>query len=134
FKELLQIVRKQSGYNFFYKESDIDLEKKIAINLKDVEIKKVLDVIAREYHLNYSVKNNIINFSKANSSSERQRPESSKSSEKEIVQHLDVSGIVIDDQGKKLAGATVRIKGTDLLTFTDQNGHFIIRNVPLDGH
>lgn len=46
----------------------------------------------------------------------------------------NIMGKVVDMNGYDLKGATVRIEGTDFVATTDENGEFIIRNVPVSNH
>src|SRR4051812_43055178 len=43
-----------------------------------------------------------------------------------ITQQVPVTGTVNDDKGSPLAGATVRVRGTNTTTVTDVNGQFSI--------
>ena len=47
--DVLKQIEAQSDYVFFYNNADIDTEKKISINMKDANIKDVLDKILNEY-------------------------------------------------------------------------------------
>jgi TonB-linked SusC/RagA family outer membrane protein len=49
-----------------------------------------------------------------------------------FAQNRQISGTVTDDKQAPLVGATVSVKGTDVLTSTDGSGRFII-NVPANG-
>ena len=42
---------------------------------------------------------------------------------------IDVKGRVVDEKGEPLAGATVRVKGTNKATSTDESGNFALKNV-----
>jgi TonB-linked SusC/RagA family outer membrane protein len=42
-----------------------------------------------------------------------------------------VQGKVTDEQGKSLIGATVKTRNGNVVTFTDRDGKFILKNVPL---
>ncbi len=44
-----------------------------------------------------------------------------------FAQTAAVTGTVLDEQGKPIAGATVLVKGTSLGTTTDESGRFSIR-------
>jgi uncharacterized membrane protein len=43
----------------------------------------------------------------------------------------NIMGQVVDMNGYSISGATVRIDGTDFRTTTDENGEYLIRNVPV---
>jgi len=42
-----------------------------------------------------------------------------------------IEGTVVDGDGEPIAGAEVKVKGTDIVTTTDENGHYILENVPV---
>ena len=41
-----------------------------------------------------------------------------------------VNGQYHDDRGRKVQGATVRVEGTDIINFTDENGRYVLHDVP----
>ncbi len=45
-----------------------------------------------------------------------------------------ISGVVMDDSGSPVAGATVSVEGTNLTTITDSDGHFLLENVSVGQH
>ncbi|WP_149527428.1 SusC/RagA family TonB-linked outer membrane protein [Sphingobacterium hotanense] len=44
-------------------------------------------------------------------------------------QNLQLSGKVVDDAGKELAGATVSIKGTNMQVSTDESGNYVLQGI-----
>lgn len=50
----------------------------------------------------------------------------------ELFQEIDVSGRVTDAQGQALPGVNVIVKGTETGASTDQDGRFVLENVPED--
>ncbi len=54
----------------------------------------------------------------------------------ETVQGIEtpgVSGIVLDEEGKPIENATVRLQATSLFTTTNSEGHFILNGIQKDG-
>src|SRR5690606_34035028 len=48
------------------------------------------------------------------------------------VQQRSVRGVVTDEQGQPIPFAAVKIKGTTLVTSTNEKGQFVINNLPPD--
>jgi hypothetical protein len=48
----------------------------------------------------------------------------------QIVLNGSISGIVTDNEGGTIAGATVRLEGTTFETTTDGTGNYLIENIP----
>lgn len=45
-----------------------------------------------------------------------------------------ISGVVLDDAGEPLTGATILVQGTTLGTITDMNGQYVLKQVPAGTH
>ena len=50
-----------------------------------------------------------------------------------IAQTHKLSGRVLDENGQPLPGATIVVKGSNIGTVADDNGNFVINNVPNAG-
>lgn len=85
--DVLKQIEAQSDYVFFYNNADIDTKKKISINMKDANIKDVLDKILNEYSYRINNKKIII-------TAKRQAP----------VRTNKISGVVSDDSGQPIIG------------------------------
>jgi hypothetical protein len=48
------------------------------------------------------------------------------------AQATTVTGLVLDENGEPVIGATVSVKGSNVTTVTDFDGHFTLKNVPKD--
>lgn len=92
--DVLKQIEAQSDYVFFYNNADIDTKKKISINMKDANIKDVLDKILNEYSYRINNKKIII-------TAKRQAP----------VRTNKISGVVSDDSGQPIIGGNVLVKG-----------------------
>ncbi|MDD2612389.1 MAG: carboxypeptidase-like regulatory domain-containing protein, partial [Bacteroidales bacterium] len=110
-KEILKVIETKSQYRFFYNESLKGLDKISSLQVKDVSIDKAMSILLTKSNINYKLeKNNIVVLiAKMNES----KGESKK-----------ITGIVTDQSGDPIIGATVMIKGTKNGTMTDLNGKF----------
>ena len=114
---ILKEIKNQTKYDFMYNPKEIDVNKTISVNVKNVSLDSALKVCLSPFGLTYTMKDKIIILKKME--------------EKVIIgstQHV-VAGIVKDKQGMSLPGVAVILKGTTLGTVTDPNGRFKI-NIP----
>lgn len=104
---VLKLIEEQSDYYFVYNSTNENLNKEVSVNVNNT---KVLDVLAKLFNksgLVYSVsKEGLVVVSQQ--------------------QQVAISGIVTDNKGNPLAGASVRVKGTAVGRATDMNGRFSI--------
>lgn len=111
-------IRKQTGYDFFYNDRLIDNAKKVDLNLKNASIEEALRACFVNQNLIYTVEDKIVTI---------------KPKEENIVDKIvnyftmvDVKGIVLDEKGQPLPGATVILKGTSKSVMSDAEGRFMI--------
>ena len=98
-------IEKQSDFNIFYKVDQIDVHKKISINVKDQLLSELLDDILSEHNVSYTVLDKIIVIRGENSQQE---------------QTGWITGNVTDsDTGEPIPGVNIIIKGTNLGTISD---------------
>ncbi|WP_285058437.1 SusC/RagA family TonB-linked outer membrane protein [Pedobacter ginsengisoli] len=117
-------IRKQTGYYVVYAENKIDKQTKLDVNFKNTELKNVLDVISNSQNLEYSLDERNISF----------KPKEKSYLEKIIArfQQIEVRGRVVDQDGKPLPNASIRVKGKNTVINTNQNGEFEIKGVADD--
>jgi len=118
---ILDQIRKQTGYDFFYSQAIMENAKTVDIDLNKVNIEKALEVCFKDQPLTYTIENKIVTIK-----------------EKEVsfldkvfarFQEIDVRGRVVDEKGGPIQGANVKVKGTNHTASTDANGEFILKNV-----
>lgn len=113
-KEALSEVEDQSEFRFFYNEN-IDIDKKVSVDLKNKTIYNVLDNIFEGTSIHYQVKG-------------RQIALYNKNEEEDSIpaQQTSVNGTVTNAEGEPLPGVSIVIKGTLSGTVTDINGKYSI--------
>lgn len=119
-KEAIETLKDKTKKSFFFEVGDIDLNKRITIDMKDKSIDDILARVLEGQNLSYDIKGNYIVVTKVADNKNIKSTTGQK-----------ISGIVLDQQQSPLAGVTVTIKGTQLGTFTDENGKFTLE-VPTD--
>ena len=117
-------ISDQSGYNFIFTSDLLKGTNPVSINVKDTELDQVLDQIFENQPVSFSIEDKTVVI---------------KAKEKGFFENLlarfqaiDVKGKIVDENGQSLAGATVRIKGTERVTRTGDNGIFTLSNVDED--
>lgn len=127
-KQVLQEIRKQTGYNFFYNEEDIKTFNALEVSATNLSLEETLDALTKNLPLEYSVKNKIITI-KRSVKKIKQDEVKTPVIYPESVQQDIITGTVVGADGKPLSGATVRIKGTNITVTTNQRGVFTLKNV-----
>lgn len=116
-KDVLPIVEEKSGYHFFYNSTTLPrLDKKVSLDLVNQDLKIVLNKLFEGTNIEYTfTDNNVIALSPAKTDAD-----------KNIA---SVSGVVVDEAGLPIIGATVTVKNTNVGTITDFDGNFSLENV-----
>lgn len=119
-KEVVAYVEKNSEFVFFYKPSLINSLPKINVKVKEATITQLLDQTLSQVHLKYEIKDRQIILKKADNTIENSRKQGRRK----------LQGIVKDEEGLPIIGASIQLKGTGTGTITDINGQF---NIPVSG-
>ena len=116
-REAMKEVKKQSGYNFIFATSDVDVRQLITVNAVNQPIEAVVKQIIEKQALQFDIKEKSIVLKKA------EVPVAPR-------QHsVRLSGRVVDDKGVPVIGASVVIRETNLGTITDIDGNFKLSGV-----
>lgn len=116
---ILKEIKQQTGYDFMYNAQEIDVNKKISVELNNVPLDSALQVCLKPYGLTYIMKGKIIVL---------QKPKSILA-----VMESTVNGIVKDEKGVHLPGVAVILDGTSMGTATDMDGRFKL-TIPAGKH
>lgn len=119
-KEAIEAVKKQSDYSFFIDAADVDLTRKVSVNLVDRPVRELLDVILDGQKVTYEIRDKHILISS--------HPVTAKETASSQVK--EIAGIIKDETGEPVAGVNVAVKGTIQGTITDMNGHFSLDVAP----
>jgi TonB-linked outer membrane protein, SusC/RagA family len=121
--EVIEELRRQSGYDFLIKKELVNKAQPISIHTTDEALASVLTRILDNQNLTYSIMDDIKSVViKEKSSNPSPTPL--------ILAYEEVKGRVVDSLGHGLLGASVKVKGYQLVTKTDRDGYFTLRNVP----
>src|ERR1700748_1235622 len=114
--EVLETVKKQTGYVFFYEGHLLD-HINVSVDVNNVPLKEALGLCLRNLPLTYDiVKQNVVITQKIKGVKEDQKSD--------IVIPITVTGKITDTLGTPLIGATLTINGSKKVSITDDKGEF----------
>ena len=112
FKNLIQAVEKQTDYTFVF-DNSIPLSRIVSLKGGSQYLSDVLKQAFDKSDIAYEIVGKQIVLQKVQTKTNR-----------------TISGVVKDEQGEAVIGASVLVKGTTNGTVTDFNGKFELQNVP----
>lgn len=115
-KEVISYVEKNSQYVFFFKPEVINQSTQISVSLKNATVKQLLDKVSEQANIVYEMKERQIVLK------EKKVSEQSVSQKKRLLQ-----GLVKDEQGNPIIGASIQLKNTGTGVITDLDGLFQIQ-------
>jgi TonB-dependent starch-binding outer membrane protein SusC len=109
-KEVLRMLEAQSDFRFFYNDELSDVNRLVSIDMKDLPIDEILFKLFDQTKISYKVlENNLIVISPANLMNQQQK----------------ITGTISDaSTNEAIAGANVRIEGTNIGAISDSDGKF----------
>ena len=127
-KEVFDQIQDQSEFVIFYKDSQVDLNRKVNVVVEDSQVNQILDETFAGTNLSYKIY-------------DRQIVITLKEIEKEIENKIDrpkteeqqkktITGKVTDSNGEPLPGVSIVVKGTTQGTTTNVEGEYFLGNVP----
>jgi len=120
--QVLDLVKKQTGYVFFYRTADLTETAPITVQFNAVPLKEALQVLITK-PLTYSIEGKTVVIS-------RQSGQNLVNNSELLLQSTvlqDVSGMVTDEKGAPVPGVSVQVKGAKINAVTDRNGKFVLK-------
>ncbi len=127
-KEVLKEIERQTHYSFYYNEKQVDSKRIVSVNAKDKEVSDVLDEIIADY--SYKTEKNMIIVTPKSTS---QRLSATSSTLGAQQQMIEIKGVVLDEAGEALTGASISYVGAAIGTSADENGAFTMSVPSLNG-
>ncbi|MDP2337345.1 MAG: TonB-dependent receptor [Bacteroidota bacterium] len=128
-RDLISEVEKQSEFIFLFYDEVVDLDKQIDVQVENQTIDKILDKIFKSSELTYRIFDRQIGIGKRDPVTGA--IELPATLEELMAADKKLTGVVKDNKGDPIPGATVIVKGTTIGTITDFDGKFTL-NVPVD--
>jgi TonB-linked SusC/RagA family outer membrane protein len=122
-EKVFKEIKTQTGKSFVFTGKQLKMAGKISITVYNEPLETVLPKILRGKPLTFSFQDDVITIKEVEDVSITQTSEAAAP---------PITGKVFDENGKPLAGASVKLKGTDMGTTTDDRGRFLLQN-PKEG-
>lgn len=120
-KAILKLITSSTGLRFVASTSQLDVSEHYSISVKDFSVSQILFELLGRQGFTWTVRGNQVVFSRSGPLTKFPPNSIAKiSSSKMNV----ITGIVMDEKGEILPGATVRISGSNLGATTDETGRF----------
>lgn len=115
--DVFREIERTSEFGFFFKSEEMDLNKRVSVDLKNASIEEILKKVLKD-NFEYRILDKNIVVTRGNFSTT------------ELQQGKPVTGKVSDSSGSPIPGVSVVIKGTTIGTITDGKGSYTLSNVP----
>lgn len=122
--KVMQSVQKQSGIPFLLNGKEI-ADTKITVQLNEVRLDEALATIFKGKPIAWELSDGTIILRRAHIKS----PAPTVVKSKTVMQRI-VRGVITDEQGKPIEGASITVQNTKSGTTSDSNGNFSINIVP----
>ena len=120
-KDVLDKIRSQTDYRFFYNSNEIDDNRPVTFKVKKETIENVLEGLGKVANFSFNINENQIVLTARDNTA------------KTDAQDREVTGTVQDADGNPLAGANIVVKGTTIGAQADFDGNFTL-DVPADSN
>lgn len=119
-KTVLKEVESQTGLSVVYKTDEVDVNRKVNASFQNASLEDVMAQIL-DKGLTWTIQEKMIVISKQ--PQEQVQP---------AGKGLNVKGVIVDETGIPVIGASVLVRGSSNGTITDMDGNFSIADVPQD--
>ena len=117
-KEAIEVIKKQGNYSFLIRNNDIDLNRKVSVNINNGTINDVMGQLLAGTDVSYEVNGTrVIMFHAVTPQKEQ---------EKAFV----LKGRITDPTGEGVIGANVKVVDSTEGTITDMDGNFSLMVTP----
>jgi len=120
-EQAFDIIKKQSGYQFFYNDRLLENTNKVSVNLKNVSLQSALDECFKNQPVTYEIigKSIVVKVKTAQLKTKINSQQGNP-----------IRGMVTDTVGNPLPGAVIMIEGTQQSVVSKMDGSFEIKDAP----
>ncbi|WP_165499777.1 SusC/RagA family TonB-linked outer membrane protein [Pedobacter frigidisoli] len=122
-RSILNKIEQQSGYDFWYNKGAISETEKISVDVKGQPLDVVLKIVFAQKKIGFEIVDKTI-FLKPLTENPKGNPTKTET---------NIEGYVVDDQGKPIPNATIKVKGGDMMTIANGSGRFKISTMSDNG-
>lgn len=120
-RELFKAIKRQTGYNVVLFGKTLDSAAPITANFKNALLEDVLSASLSPQNLTYYIEKKTIVV--------REKEPSFLDRVVSAFATIDIRGIVLDERGQPLLGATVKVKNTSKVVSTNAGGEFRLNGI-----
>lgn len=117
-EKIFSSITEQTGYTFAYSQPTVNVDKTVSISVAEADLSQALKQLFKGSDITFEISDKKI-FLTNQSQKQQEKPTVS-------AKTRTVSGVVTDNAGEAIIGATVSIKGTAKGTMADIDGNFSI--------
>lgn len=121
---VLNKIKIQSGKNVFFSDDILKNAKKVNVKIFNLPLEEALDKVLKDQPLSYEIKENTIVILEKEVSFLDKVMDVFGTNKQSVIR-----GKVLDETGKPLPGAVVKVKGTGISMITNNDGEFIIKDI-----
>lgn len=121
FEKVLNSIKKQTGLSLVLSEQLVNLNRKVSIDAKTIEVGDALNQLLEGTNLGYEIKNNKLYLVEKKANDPLEANKKSKR----------ITGSVTDENNQPIIGASIKIDETTIGTISDVNGKFSL-DAPTD--
>lgn len=114
-RDVINAIEKNGDYYFTYNMNQVDVNRKVSVKVEDNTVEQILDYLFTDSDVNYKIENRHVVLYKESTS-----PKTTSTQQHQKT----IAGLVVDETGETVIGASVQEKGTTNGTVTDLDGKF----------
>lgn len=119
--EAIKKIEKASKYTFFYDAQKIDLKQKVSLDATKMPVKQAVEELLKNTGIKFEITNTQIALIK------REVKNAGGNNASKMI-----SGVVVDDTGEPVIGATITVRNKSIGTVSNINGQFDLKGVSLN--
>ncbi len=116
FEKVLNSIKLQTSLSLVFSEQLVDLNRKVSINAISIPVEDALKQLLNGTNLSFEIKNSKLYLVEKKSAESKSEPKQSKK----------ITGLVTDEKGDPIIGASILVKGISKGTITDVQGKFYL--------
>mgnify|MGYP000944106245 CR=1 FL=1 len=128
-KLVFREVEKQTGFFFVYNEPVLQHTRPVSLKAQNIPLEDFLNLLFKDQPVDFMIKSKTILLFRKTGDSSRVGGSSPAA---ELLFFIPINGIVTDEKGAPMAGATVTIKNSKQAVVTGPDGRFSINASPGD--
>ncbi|WP_315815677.1 STN and carboxypeptidase regulatory-like domain-containing protein [Paraflavitalea speifideaquila] len=119
-KWIINELEKQTGTLFVYSNDELNLSQKLSLRIRDTELDQALQKIFGPLHIVFEMAGKHVLLK----TKKREVSNAVGVVADAVVREVTITGKVLDERQLPVAGATVQLKGTNLVTTTREDGSY----------